>query len=107
MRRGTTPTYTLTISGYDLTEMTVYVTVRGAFGKLITKTGDDLSISTDETGSVIAFRLTQAETLELNTGRAEVQVRFIDAQGVALATDIGEIAVERVLLPGEIEYRGD
>lgn len=107
MRRGTTPTYMLTISGYDLTEMTVYVTVRGAFGKLITKTDDELSISADETGSTIAFRLTQAETLELNTGRAEVQVRFIDAQGVALATDIGEIAVERVLLPGEIEYRGD
>lgn len=107
MRRGTTPTYTLVVNGYDLTAMTVYVTVKGSSGTIITKTGDDLSISADESGSVIAFRLTQAETLELPEGRGEVQVRFIDAEGVALATDIRAITIERVLLPGEIEYRGD
>ena len=64
-------------------------------------------ISFRQEGSVIVFQLSQKETLELNVGKAEVQVRFIDSQGVALATTIGEINVERVLLPGEIEYRGD
>ena len=107
MRRGTTPTYTLTIAGYDLTAMTVYVTIKGIFGRTVTKTGNDLTITTDSTGSTIAFRLTQAETLELLEGKADVQARFIDAQGIALATNIGQIDVERILLPGEIVYLGD
>ena len=87
--------------------MTVYVTVKDSYGVIITKTGDELSISADETGSAIAFRLTQEETLRVKEGKAEVQVRFIDAQGVALATDIGQINIERVLQPGVIEYQGD
>lgn len=62
MRRGTTPTYTLGIDGYDLSNMTVYVTIQGIYGQQVTKTGADLSIASDETGSTIVFRLTQEET---------------------------------------------
>ena len=104
MIRGTTPAYTLTIAGYDLTQMTVFVTVRGQYGTLVTKTGDALTVTADATGSTIAFRLTQEETLALTVGRAEVQVRFIDANGIALATEIAPVTVERVLLGGVIEY---
>lgn len=102
---GTTPSYTLEIEGYDLTDMSVYLTIIGASGAMVSRTNGDLVISGDETGSVIAFRLTQAETMALGPGTAQVQVRFIDGDGKALATDIGEIRIDRTLQPGVIEYR--
>lgn len=105
MRQGTTPTYTLTISGYDLTDKTVFVSVRSR-GKLITKTNDDISIAYGDDATTIAFQLSQEETFALGLGPAEVQVRFIDAQGDAKATDIGTLEVLRVLQPGVIAYDG-
>ena len=105
MRQGTTPTYTLTITGYDLTDKTVFVSVRSR-GKLITKTNDDISIAYGEGATTIAFQLSQEETFALGLGTAEVQVRFIDAQGHAKATDIGTLEVLRVLQPGVIAYDG-
>ena len=105
MRQGTTPTYTLTISGYDLTDKTVYVTVSSR-GKKITKTNDDLSIAYSEGASTIAFQLSQEDTLSLGLGQAEVQVRFIDSTGNAKATNIANLTVERILLPGVITYDG-
>ena len=105
MRQGTTPTYTLTVAGYDLTDKTVYVTVRSQ-GKRITKTNDDLSMAYGGGATSIVFTLTQEETLSLSPGQAKVQVRFIDAEGVAKATDIKPITVERILQPGVITYDG-
>ena len=105
MRQGTTPTYTLTISGYDLTDKTVFVSIR-ARGKLIVLSGDRLPIGNESSVSAIVFTLTQEETLSLGVGQGEVQVRFIDAQGVAKATDIKPITIERILQPGVITYIG-
>ena len=105
MRQGTTPVYTLTVSGYDLTDKTVYVSVR-ARGQLITKTNDDLSMAYGDGATTIAFQLSQEETLSLQLGQAEVQVRFIDEHGTAKATDIKPITVERILQPGVITYEG-
>ena len=105
MRQGTTPEYTLTVSGYDLTDKTVYVTVRSR-GRIITKTGDDLAMAYSDGATSIVFGLTQQETLYLDLGQAEVQVRFIDVNGDAKATDIKPITVERVLQPGVIAYTG-
>ena len=61
----------------------------------------------DDGTSVIAFRLSQTQTLSFREGKAEVQVRFIDAEGIAKATDIKPIAIERILQPGVITYEGD
>ncbi len=105
MCQGTTPTYTLTICGYDLTDKTVFVTVSSR-GKKITKTNDALSIAYSEGVSAIAFQLTQEDTLSLGPGQAEVQVRFISADGHAWATNIANMTVERILLPGVITYEG-
>lgn len=58
MRQGTTPTFTLTVNGYDLTDKTVFVTIKGR-GKSITLTGERLSIAFENDISVIAFMLTQ------------------------------------------------
>ena len=106
MIRGTTPIYTLTIDGYDLTEYTVYVTIRN--NTTITLTGDRPSIASSGSGqtlaSAVVFELTQEETLALKTGAGMVQMRFIDQSGTALATDIAQIRIEPVLYERVIEY---
>lgn len=104
MIRGTTPDYILTVDA-DLSDKTVYVTI--SQGRVqITLTGDDLSIATDEGGSTIAIRLTQKQTLGLRAGEAEVQVKFIDAEGITCATDIQTLTVDRALLDRVVRYDG-
>ena len=103
MRQGTTPTYALVVVGRDLTNKTVFVTLKSRWAE-VTKTGDDLTITYGEGDSVIAFRLTQQETFKLPTGEIEVQVRFIDAEGIAEATEIKAITNLKVLKQGVIEY---
>lgn len=103
MIRGTTPQYVLTLANVDLTGMTVYVTIRDSSVK-ITKTGYELTVVSQPTGSTIAFSLSQQETLSLHEGAAAVQVRFIDASGIARATKIASLPVNRVLLEKVIEY---
>lgn len=106
MIRGTTPDYILTIDGYDLSDKTVFVTI-SQNGQKLTKTNSELSIATDESGSTIAFVLSQRDTLRLKVGSAEVQVRFIDADGTAWATEIATLTVSKVLLERVIEYGND
>lgn len=84
----------------------MYVTIKDTW-YMLTLTNDVLSIAYDDGASSIAFRLTQEETLSFKEGKAEVQVRFIDAEGIAKATDIKPIVVERILQPGVITYEGD
>lgn len=106
MIRGTTPTYIQTIDNYDLTDTTVYVTIKDSWTRL-TLTNNVQSIQYDGNKSIIVFRLTQDETLSFREGKAEVQVRFIDIGGIAKATDIQPIDVCRILQPGVITYGGD
>lgn len=103
MRRGTTPDYILSIPGYDLSECKVYVTVQ-QYTVQTTLTGDRLTIEVHDDITDIMFRLTQAETLKYKSGVAEVQVRFIDSEGEAMATDIGKIVIMPVLLEDVIAY---
>lgn len=103
MRRGTTPTISLAVQGCDLTGCTIYATLKQGT-TIITKTGNDLTVlpATDHTG--VTFDLTQTDTLKLKPGKAAVQIRWIDSNGIALATDISEIDVTPILLEGEISY---
>lgn len=104
MRRGTTPTYTLTVDA-DLTGWTCYVTLKG-MGKLLNLEGDRLTIEAapsegGQASTTIGFDLTQKETLAFKVGKCEVQVRAI-RDGAAIATDIGVLQVDRILREGEI-----
>ncbi len=101
MRRGTTPDFILTVNA-DLSDTQVFVTISQPRCK-ITLTGDQLSIESGEQ-SVVAFRLTQQNTLGLVEGKADIQVRFIDQNGIAKATDIGQIDVTKILLERVIHY---
>lgn len=101
--RGTTPDYILTVKGVDLREMGVIVTIRQGNRELDKGTGD-LLITSDGTDSVITLTLSQEDTLYLQEGAAAVQVKFIDAEGVARGTDIQTINVNRALYERVIEY---
>lgn len=106
MRQGTTPTCLVIVDGYDLTtDMTVFVSLKGKV--LITKTGDELSISYAKNSSAIAFRLSQEETFSLGIGTVYIQVRFIDSNNIAKATDIVELNNLDVLMTDVIEYGGE
>ena len=61
----------------------------------------------DEHGSEIAFMLSQQETLNLSVGSASVQVRFIDADGIARATEKATLTIDDVLLERVIKYVDD
>ena len=101
--RGTTPDYVLALNGYDLTGKTVFVTIAQG-GIKTTLTGDRLTIATDESGSAVAFELTQAETLRFKAGDVEVQLKCINSAGKADGSGIGQLTIDRALLEREIAY---
>lgn len=107
MMQGTTPPYVLTVTGWDLTDKTVFVTLEGRDCNQVTKTGDDLTIVYSDNDSVVAFRLTQEETFALKAGEVKVQVRFIGADGLAHGTNIVTVENLRVLLQKVIQYAGE
>ena len=102
--RGTTPDYVLTLDGVDLTGKTVYVTIKQTGTNELTLTGERLTVATDEHGSAIAFSLTQQDTLNMSVGQADVQVKFIDANGHVESSDTATIRIGRALLERVIEY---
>lgn len=100
MRRGTTPAITLTVDA-DITAFHVYVTLRNK-SQTITIENERLSMEYANDKTTIAFALTQEETLAFNVGTCEVQVRAIH-DGTAIATEIENIDVGRIILEGVID----
>ena len=100
MRRGTTPAITLTVD-YDITEWTVYVTLRNG-GNMLTLTNDALTMTYQNQKTTIALALTQEQTLAFAVGSCEVQVRAIH-DGTAIATNIEKLDVKRILKDGVID----
>lgn len=99
MRRGSTPTNTFHVN-LDLTEATIFVTYSQNGCIAFEKTGDDLEVTEDQ----IVVSLTQAETLSLKSGRVEIQIRYVLADGTADASNIMSTTAERILKDGEIAY---
>lgn len=95
MRRGTTPTITIQ-TDLDLTGYTVFVTIsQGAIQK------DFVPIVTP---TELMFDLTQADTLAFKDGAAKLQIRAVDAEGYAIASNIMTINVREILKEGIIAY---
>ena len=99
MKRGTTPTLTLTVDA-DISDWTVYASFK-ANGEVFTFENDRLQMTAEDDVTTILLTLTQEETLAMR-GSAEVQVRAIK-NGTAIATDIQRIDVDRVLKDGVID----
>lgn len=106
MIRGTTPDYILNVKGVDLTDKTVFVTISQG-SKKITMSNNDIGISKVDDDSIISIRLTQEQTLGFADGNAKIQVRFIDSENIAKATEIASISISPVLLERVIEYNGN
>lgn len=100
MKRGTTPTLTLTVDA-DISDWTKYVTFR-ANCRIVTIEDDRLEATYADNMTTITLTLTQEETLALNVGACEVQVRAIK-NGTAVATDIAKVDVGRILKEGVID----
>lgn len=100
MTRGTTPTITLTINEIDLTALqSIYITFRQG-GTCVTKQSGDSGVEIN--AHTVEITLTQAETLNFNTGKCEVQLRGLTADGKAIATCIAKTCIHGILLEGEI-----
>lgn len=102
--RGTTPDFLLTVRGWNLTDKSVYVTINQDDATIITKTNKDLDIVYENDVTSIYVTLSQEDTLALTEGTADIQARFIGANGKAPATKIKRIKINRVLLNKVITY---
>ena len=102
MRRGTTPTLTLLIHGIDVSDMgTIFVTFEQG-SKEVTKTGEDISVDTENNAITIAF--SQEDTLAFGVGNIDVQIRALLKDGeTAIASKIKRTSMERILLEGKIK----
>ena len=107
MRRGTTPTVTLTVTNEDgtpcdLTGAELFVTFQeqGCAGRELTKTDVDAVVDGDAT--VITLTLSQEDTLAFREGyKVRVQVRA-KKDGKALASTIASFGADEILMDGEI-----
>jgi hypothetical protein len=99
MKRGTTPTLTLTVDA-DIVGWTIYASFR-TNGKVYTFENDRLQMTAEDDVTTILLTLTQEETLAMH-GSAEVQIRAIK-DGTAIATDIQRVDVGRILKDGVID----
>lgn len=98
MKRGTTPTIMVTVTGCDMGMFEkVYFTLLQNGNTIIKKT-EDLILD----GNSVTMRLTQEETLSLQTGDVQIQMRAVTAEGTAVASGIQSIPVERILQEGVI-----
>lgn len=109
MTRGTTPTCIFRVKkqGLDLSQYTNYITFSQKDGMELTLTGDSVvaSYDTETELTTLTVYMTQEQTLAFDSKKdAEVQLRSINVEGVALASKIVAVPVNRILLNGVISY---
>lgn len=108
--RGTTPTFTITLSGINLSgDYHVFATIDQS-GTQLTKSNTDnsmiISSEENEDGEMVTtlnLSLTQEETLLFKVGGADIQLKWIDDTGNVSASDIGEVTFTKALLEDVIE----
>lgn len=106
MRRGTTPTLTIKVNGLDVADLkTVKVTLEQGSVEL-TKNTDEVTIDTEY--NQISVPLTQADTLQFQSGAVNVQIRgLLSDDKTAIASTIKSFSMEKILLDGVIEADGE
>lgn len=99
MRRGTTPTNTIT-TNVDLTDATaIYLTYAQKGRVVFEKTKEDMDVTQDK----ISVRLSQNDTLSLNDLlEVKIQIRALFGDGTAIASNIMVVPVKAILKDGEI-----
>lgn len=99
MKRGTTPTVTLTVDT-NITDWTVHVAFKSS-GKVFVFENDRLQMSVEDGVTTILLTLTQEETLAMY-GSADVQVRAIH-DGTAITTNKERIEIGSIIEDGVID----
>lgn len=99
MVRATTPTHIFTVP-FDPAQMrTMLLTYSQRRGRAILERGrDELTFGKDENGYFISTKLTQAETARFSPELpANIQLRVVNQEGEAMASNIIVVPVEDVL----------
>lgn len=100
MRRGTTPTLEIKVTGIEVAELErIYITL-SQYQKQVTKTTEDITI--DEITNTLYVPLSQEDTLTLSRGYVYVQMRAVTKDGLAVASGIKMVPVEEILKGGVI-----
>lgn len=98
MIRGTTPTHIFNVN-VDLSEAEViYITYKQSDSIVVEKEKADCTV----TGETISVKLTQEDTLKFNTAPVEIQIRARFPDGSAIASNIMQTTVTRILKGGVI-----
>lgn len=98
MRRGTTPSITFTLPfDRDLVDE-LWLTISQKSREVLTRTKDEMIVS----GNFVTANLTQKDTLRLERGKADIQVRIKTTAGEAYASNIKTVSVDDILKDGEI-----
>ena len=92
MIQGTTPTVSLRCD-IDLTGWRVQVTLKAGETRLVF---EDVRVEPQSFGCIVAFELTQEETLQLDCGTVKAQVRA-EKDGKAVASTIAYTHIGKVL----------
>lgn len=100
MVQATTPTFILTLpEEVDLSEASnIYFTLRQK-NVQINKAGDDLTVD----GQTVSVYLEQAETLQLVSGAAQIQLNWTYANGSRACSNIVSVQVSENLLKEVVE----
>lgn len=108
MYQGTTPALTFNIENQNMSGMRAFVSFKRG-PDVLTKTQPDVTVVYDSENekTVVVCQLTQEETLNMRQGDATVQIRFIDSNNNAYATDKSVVKVEDVIYKEIISYGGD
>lgn len=103
MIRGTTPTIKITILNLDLEQIESFFLVikqNVINSAIVEKTIDDVII--DAENKCVLCQLTQEDTLKLQNGAADMQVRIKDKSGNVMATSVVTLQIDRLLKGGAI-----
>ncbi|MFA6719735.1 MAG: hypothetical protein WCS15_11685 [Prevotella sp.] len=98
MYRGTTPTFTFTLSVDTSVLSEIWFTFSQDREELLTR---DMS-ECDLDGTTITFTMNQNETLLFHDGTVEMQVRALFTDGTAGASEIVKMQASRILRGGVI-----
>lgn len=112
IKRGTTPILTIDLPGQAIQDCTVYVALAQS-DRMVVKTNynnndcismEPIMSGNKQTGTELLVQFSQHDTLALLPGKAKVEVRWINEEGIADKSDIGTIQIPTTLYQGVIAY---
>ena len=106
MYQGTNPTLILPVENVDLSSQTVQVAFRDATGNVTTRCTPDIDIVYEDGTSFIFVPFSQEETLQMPAGVCQVEVRSVNAQGLAIVSHVATMDVFGALTKNVISYQG-